>query len=91
MAEKIAEMSKQMEGMKAEIDAAGKSAAESKVAMTAAAEKVQAVVAGVAPVEGRVKTMQEQLAAAEQAVTAAQGVVESRRQLLRPMLQLSAL
>lgn len=91
MAEKVAEMTKQMEGMKAEIDAAGKSAAESKVAMAAADEKVKSLAAAMAPVAGKLKAMQEQLAAAEQAVAAAQGVVETRRQQLRPLLQLSAL
>jgi hypothetical protein len=37
-----------------------------------------------------VKAMQAELATAEEAVAAASGIVEARRQLLRPLLQLTA-
>jgi predicted nucleic acid-binding Zn-ribbon protein len=76
--------------MKVEIETAKKAAAESTVALAASEEKVQALAAEMAPVEGRLKEMQGQLATAEQAVQAASGVVESRRQTLRPLLQLTS-
>lgn len=90
MTEQIAAMGLQIEAMKVEIETAKKAAAESTVALAASEEKVQALAAEMAPVEGRLKEMQGQLATAEQAVQAASGVVESRRQTLRPLLQLTS-
>ena len=76
--------------MKAELDAAGRSVEESRVAMVASEEKVKAIAAEIAPLESRLKEMQGQVSTAEQAVEAASGVVEARRQLLRPLLQLTS-
>jgi hypothetical protein len=90
MTEQLTAMSKQMEGMKAEVAAAEKTGADAKTVMVAADQKVKALAAEIAPIEGRVKAMQTELAAAEEGVTAASGVVEARRQLLRPLLQLTA-
>jgi len=90
MTEQIAVMKTQVETMTVEIETAKKASAESNVAMTAAAEKEKALAAEVAPVEVRVREMQGQLATAEQAVQAASGVVEARRQTLRPLLQLTS-
>ena len=90
MTEQIAAMGIQIEALKVEIETAKKAAAESMVALAASEEKVQALAAEMAPVEGRLKEMQGQLATAEQAVQAASGVVESRRQTLRPLLQLTS-
>ncbi|MEY3458350.1 MAG: hypothetical protein RL215_1507, partial [Planctomycetota bacterium] len=81
---------KQVEGMKAEVATAEKTGADAKVAMAAADEKIKALTAEVPPIEGRVKAMQAELATAEEAVAAASGIVEARRQLLRPLLQLTA-
>jgi chromosome segregation ATPase len=90
MTEQIAAMGKQIEGMKAEVATAEKTGNDAKTAMAAADQKVKALAAEMAPIEGRVKAMQTELAAAEEAVNAASGVVESRRQLLRPLLQLTS-
>lgn len=90
MTEQIAAMGVQIEAMKVEIETAKKAAAESTVVLAASEEKVQSLAAEMAPVEGRLKEMQGQLATAEQAVQAASGVVESRRQTLRPLLQLTS-
>jgi uncharacterized protein with PhoU and TrkA domain len=58
--------------------------------MVASEEKVKAIATEIAPLENRLKEMQGQVSTAEQAVEAASGVVEARRQLLRPLLQLTS-
>ena len=76
--------------MKAEVATAEKTGADAKTTMTAADQKVKALTAEIGPIEGKVKAMQTELATAEEGVSAASGVVEARRQLLRPLLQLTA-
>lgn len=89
MTEQIAAMDKQMVATKAEIDAAAKLIADSKAAMVTAEQSMQALTAEAAPIEAQVAAAGTELATAEQAVVAAATVVESRRQQLRPQLQLS--
>jgi septal ring factor EnvC (AmiA/AmiB activator) len=91
MTEQIAAMGKQIEGMQAEVATAEKTVTDAKTVMASADQKIKALTAEIAPIEGRVKAMQTELTAAEEAVTAASGVVEARRQLLRPLLQLTSL
>ena len=89
MAEQIAAMDKQLVATKAEIDAAAKLVADSKAAMVTAEQSMKALTAEAAPIEAQVAAAGTELATAEQAVLAAATVVESRRQQLRPQLQLS--
>ena len=91
MTEQIAAMGKQIEGMQAEVATAEKTGTDAKTVMASADQKIKTLTAEIAPIEGRVKAMQTELTAAEEAVTAASGVVEARRQLLRPLLQLTSL
>jgi predicted nucleic acid-binding Zn-ribbon protein len=77
--------------MQAEVATAEKTGTDAKTVMASADQKIKALTAEIAPIEGRVKAMQTELTAAEEAVTAASGVVEARRQLLRPLLQLTSL
>jgi len=91
MTEQIAAMGKQIEGMQAEVATAEKTGTDAKTVMASADQKIKTLAAEIAPIEGRVKAMQTELTAAEEAVTAASGVVEARRQLLRPLLQLTSL
>jgi len=89
MTEQIAAMDKQMVATKAEVDAAAKLVAESKAAMVAAEQSMKALAVEAAPIEAQVTAAGTELATAEEAVQAAATVVESRRQQLRPQLQLS--
>ena len=89
MTEAIAAMDKQMVDTKVEIDAAAKLIADSKAAIVATEESMKALTVEAAPIEAQATAAGTELATAEQAVLAAATVVESRRQQLRPQLQLS--
>ena len=89
MTEQIAVMEKQMTASKTEMEAAAKLVADSKVAMEAADQAMKSLTVEAAPIEATFIATSAELVTAEQAVLAAATVVESRRQVLRPQLQLS--
>jgi len=89
MTEQIAAMDKQMVATKTEVDAAVKLIADSKAAMVTADQTMKALTVEATPIEAQVTAAGTELATAEQAVVAAATVVESRRQQLRPQLQVS--
>ncbi len=89
MTEQLASMEKQMVASKAEMDAAAKLIADTKVAMQTAEQAMQSLATEVAPIELKATASNAELQTAEQAVQAAATVVETRRQQLRPQLQLS--
>ena len=89
MTEEVAAMDKQMTASKADLDATAKINADSKTAMQTADQMMKALAADAAPIEAQLAAANAELATAEQAVQAAATVVETRRQVLRPQLQLS--
>lgn len=89
MTEEIAAMDKQMTASKADLDATAKINTDSKTAMQTADQMMKALAAEAAPIEAQLAAANAELATAEQAVQAAATVVETRRQVLRPQLQLS--
>ena len=89
MTEQIAAMDVSVVTAKTEMDAAAKLIVSTQEAMLTAQQTMQTVTAEVAPIEVLVTTANGELATAEQAVLAAAGIVETRRQQLRPQLQVT--
>ena len=89
MTEEVAAMDKQMTASKADLDATAKISTDSKTAMQTADQMMKTLTAEAAPIEAQLAAANAELATAEQAVQAAATVVETRRQVLRPQLQLS--
>lgn len=89
MTEEVAAMDKQLVASKADMDATAKLNADSKTAMQTADQMMKTLAAEATPIEAQLAAANAELATAEQAVQAAATVVESRRQQLRPQLQLS--
>ena len=89
MTEEIAAMDKQMTASKVDLDATAKVNTDSKTAMQTADQMMKTLAAEAAPIEAQLAAANAELATAEQAVQAAATVVETRRQVLRPQLQLS--
>jgi chromosome segregation ATPase len=89
MTELIAGMDKQVAATKAESEAAAKLMADAKTAIVSSEESMKTVTAEIPQVETQVNAANAELSTAEQAVQAAAGIVETRRQQIRPQLQLS--
>jgi len=90
MTEQIAAMDKVMTDAKTQLDAAAKTMTSAKETVAAAEKTVQTLTAEVPAIEAVVTTTTTELTAAEQAVEAAATVVESRRQQLRPQIQVTS-
>lgn len=89
MTEEVAAMDKQMTASKADLDATAIANTDSKTAVQTADQMMKTLAAEAAPIEAQLAAANAELATAEQAVQAAATVVETRRQVLRPQLQLS--
>lgn len=89
MVEQIAAMDKQMTDTKTEIEAAAKVVADAKQTMQTADAAMKTLTAEIPQVEAQVTAANTVLSTAEQAVQAAAAVVESRRQQLRPQVQVT--
>ena len=90
MTEQIAVMDKSMADAKTEMEVAAKTIAAATETMQAAEKSMQALTAEVPAIEVGVTTATAALASAEQAVGAAATIVETRRQQMRPQLQLTS-
>ncbi len=89
MTEQLVAMDATMAAAKTEMEAAGKLITATQQTMLTAQQTMQTLTAEVPPIEAQISTANGELATAEQAVQAAATVVESRRQQLRPQLQLT--
>lgn len=89
MVEQIAAMDKQMTDTRTEIEAAAKVVADAKQTMQTADAAMKTLTAEIPQVEAQVTAANTVLSTAEQAVQAAAAVVESRRQQLRPQVQVT--
>ena len=89
MTEQIVAMDASMVAAKTEMEAAAKLITETQQTMQTAQQTMQTLTAEVPPIEALVGTANGELATAEQAVQAAATIVETRRQQLRPQLQLT--
>ena len=90
MTEQVVAMDASMAKTKSETEAAAKALAEANETMKDAEKTLQTVTAEVPAIEAVVKSTTAELTTAEQAVEAAATVVETRRQQLRPQLQLTS-
>ncbi len=90
MTEQIAVMDKSMTDAKTEMEAAAKTIATATETMQTAEKSMQALTAEVPAIEAVVTATTTALTTAEQVVGAAATVVETRRQQLRPQLQLTS-
>ena len=90
MTEQIALMEKSMADAKAEMEAAAKTVVTATEIMQTAEKSMQTLTADVPAMEAVVTTATAELTTAEQTVGAAASVVETRRQQLRPQLQLTS-
>ncbi len=88
--QEIVKLNEQVAAMKTEMDGLQKSLAEMQTAMQTSTKQMQEIQAGMGALETQAREMSERFAAAASAVDAASGTVESRRERLRPLLQLSA-
>jgi len=89
MTEQMAAMDALMTAAKAEMEGTAKLIAATQQTMQTAQQSMQTLTAEVPPIEVLVTTATGELATAEQAVVSAAGIVETRRQQLRPQLQLT--
>ena len=90
MTEQIAVMDKSMADAKTEMEVAAKTIAAATETMQTAEKSMQALTAEVPAIEVVVTTTTAALTTAEQAVGAAATIVETRRQQMRPQLQLTS-
>ena len=90
MIEQIALMDKSMADAKAETEAAAKAVVTATEAMQTAEKSMQTLTAEVPAIEAVVTTATAELSTAEQTVGTAATVVETRRQQMRPQLQLTS-
>jgi len=88
--EQVAAMDKSMTDTKTEVDAVAKVIVAANETMKAAETSMQTLTAEVPAIEAVVTSSTAELTTAEQAVEAAATVVETRRQQLRPQLQLTS-
>ena len=90
MTEQIAAMDKVMLDAKTQMESAAKTMAVAKETMQSAEKTMQTLTAEVPASEAVVNSTTNDLTIAEQAVEAAATVVESRRQQLRPQIQITS-
>ncbi len=90
MTEQITAMEKSIADTKAEMEAAAKTIAMATESMQTAEKSMQTMTAEIPAVEAVLTTANDELTTAEEAVDAAATVVETRRQQLRPQLQLTS-
>jgi len=90
MTEQIAVMDKSIIDAKAEMEVAAKTVVAATETMQTAEKSIQTLTAEVPAVQEALTTATAELTTAEQSVEAAATVVETRRQQLRPQLQLTS-
>ncbi len=90
MTEQITAMDKVMADAKTQLDVAATTMASAKETVASAEKTMQTLTAEVPAIEAVVTATTNELTAAEQAVAAAATVVESRRQQLRPQIQVTS-
>lgn len=90
MTEQIVAMDKTMADAKVKMEAAVKTVATAKETMQIAEATMKSLTAEIPAIEAVVNATTTELTAAEQAVEAASTVVESRRQQLRPQIQVTS-